>query len=108
MIDLSLDRAKYKRYGHAARHLQTCEYLARRMYDMVGNVWEWRASSVVAGLIKGGSYLCALNYCANFRPAAFQAQELDLGTSHIGFRTIAGDQPLGQNQASDAVVDPVE
>lgn len=25
------------------------------------------------GLIKGGSYLCALNYCANFRPAAFQA-----------------------------------
>jgi len=33
MIDLSLDRAKYKRYGHAARHLQTCRYLAKRIED---------------------------------------------------------------------------
>lgn len=33
MIDLSLDAAKYKRYGHAARHLQTCEHLARRFDD---------------------------------------------------------------------------
>lgn len=33
MIDFSLDRAKYKRYGHAARHLQTCEYLAKRIDD---------------------------------------------------------------------------
>ena len=33
MIDLSLDAAKYKRYGHAARHLQTCEHLARRIDD---------------------------------------------------------------------------
>jgi hypothetical protein len=33
MIDLSLDKAKYKRYGHAARHLQTCEYLAKRVDD---------------------------------------------------------------------------
>ncbi|MBB5713101.1 DUF6880 family protein [Sphingomonas xinjiangensis] len=31
MIDRSLDAAKYKRYGHAARHLQTCEHLARRI-----------------------------------------------------------------------------
>lgn len=57
--------------------------------DMVGNVWEWtRGQREGSGLIKGGSYLCAMNYCANFRPAAFQAQERDLGTSHIGFRTI--------------------
>jgi len=33
MIDVSLDRAKYKRYGHAARHLQTCGYLAKRIED---------------------------------------------------------------------------
>ena len=33
MIDFSLDRAKYKRYGHAARHLQTCSYLAKRIED---------------------------------------------------------------------------
>jgi len=33
MIDRSLDAAKYKRYGHAARHLQTCEHLAGRIDD---------------------------------------------------------------------------
>ncbi len=37
MIDLSLDAAKYKRYGHAARHLQTCEHLARRLEDFAGH-----------------------------------------------------------------------
>jgi len=37
MIDLSLDDAKYKRYGHAARHLQTCEHLARRIDDFAGH-----------------------------------------------------------------------
>ncbi|WCT80029.1 hypothetical protein PQ457_18390 (plasmid) [Novosphingobium humi] len=31
MIDFSLDRAKSKRYGHAARHFQTCLYLAKRI-----------------------------------------------------------------------------
>ncbi|OYW88959.1 MAG: hypothetical protein B7Z20_01305 [Sphingobium sp. 32-64-5] len=31
MIDFSLDRARSTRYRHAARHLQTCEYLARRI-----------------------------------------------------------------------------
>ncbi|MEO5868031.1 MAG: DUF6880 family protein [Sphingomonas sp.] len=31
MIDFSLDRARSSRYGHAARHLQTCEYLAKRI-----------------------------------------------------------------------------
>lgn len=56
--------------------------------DMVGNVWEWTAGEGGVGLIKGGSYLCAMNYCANFRPAGFQAQERDLGTSHIGFRLV--------------------
>lgn len=37
MINLSLDAAKYKRYGHAARHLQTCEHLARRVDDFAGH-----------------------------------------------------------------------
>jgi len=37
MIDLSLDAAKYKRYRHAARHLQTCEHLARRIDDFAGH-----------------------------------------------------------------------
>ena len=32
------------------------------------------------------TYLCSANYCARYRPAARQFQELDLGTNHIGFR----------------------
>ncbi|HEX8554689.1 MAG TPA: hypothetical protein VF695_08275 [Sphingomonas sp.] len=38
MIDLTLDAAKYKRYGHAARHLQTCEHLARRINDFAAHL----------------------------------------------------------------------
>ncbi len=33
MIDFSLDRARSSRYGHAARHLQSCAYLAKRIED---------------------------------------------------------------------------
>jgi hypothetical protein len=31
MIDYSLDKARSTRYGHAARHLQTCGYLAKQI-----------------------------------------------------------------------------
>jgi formylglycine-generating enzyme len=60
------------------------------LHDMIGNVWEWTRSvsddDNRSNVIKGGSYLCAANYCARYRPAARQFQELDLGTNHIGFR----------------------
>jgi sulfatase modifying factor 1 len=39
-------------------------------------------------VIKGGSHLCAQNYCQRYRPAARQAQQVDTGMSHIGFRCI--------------------
>ena len=39
-------------------------------------------------VIKGGSFLCADNYCQRYRPAARRPQMIDTGMSHIGFRTI--------------------
>jgi formylglycine-generating enzyme len=40
-------------------------------------------------VIKGGSHLCAPNYCLRYRPAARQSQTVDTSTSHLGFRCIS-------------------
>jgi formylglycine-generating enzyme required for sulfatase activity len=39
-------------------------------------------------VLKGGSYLCAPNYCRRYRPAARYAQMVDTAACHIGFRCI--------------------
>lgn len=39
-------------------------------------------------VLKGGSHLCAVNYCQRYRPAARHPQSIDGATSHIGFRCI--------------------
>ncbi len=39
-------------------------------------------------VIKGGSYLCAPNYCRRYRPAARHPQMIDTATCHIGFRCV--------------------
>ncbi|MCB2078870.1 MAG: formylglycine-generating enzyme family protein, partial [Novosphingobium sp.] len=39
-------------------------------------------------VIKGGSHLCAPNYCRRYRPAARHAEAIDTSTSHLGFRCI--------------------
>jgi sulfatase modifying factor 1 len=39
-------------------------------------------------VLKGGSHLCAPNYCLRYRPAARQPQMVDTGMSHLGFRCI--------------------
>jgi len=39
-------------------------------------------------VMKGGSYLCAPNYCRRYRPAARMAQGVDTSTCHLGFRCV--------------------
>lgn len=84
------------------------------LYDMVGNVWEvtqdyYRPGhdpaegnnprgpsenaaydpynqGVASRVMKGGSYLCAPNYCQRYRPTARQGRDPGLGASNVGFR----------------------
>jgi formylglycine-generating enzyme required for sulfatase activity len=79
------------------------------IYDMAGNVWEWtvteftarhteqpapcchgrsRRGTIPPKVVKGGSYLCAPNYCLRYRPAARQPQSVDTATCHVGFRCV--------------------
>jgi formylglycine-generating enzyme required for sulfatase activity len=46
-------------------------------------------TKIARKVCKGGSHLCADNYCQRYRPAARHPQSVDSPTSHIGFRCVA-------------------
>ena len=94
---------------------------ANGLYDMVGNVWEVTTDFFKPGhnpddkdnpkgpdennaydplnpgmpsrTVKGGSYLCAPNYCQRYRPASRQGRDPGLGTSNVGFRLVYDRAP---------------
>jgi formylglycine-generating enzyme required for sulfatase activity len=47
-------------------------------------------------VIKGGSHLCAPNYCRRYRPAARHAEAIDTSTNHVSFRCIKRERPSEQ------------
>ncbi len=44
-------------------------------------------------VIKGGSHLCAPEYCFRYRPAARQGEAVDTSTAHLGFRCVVRPAP---------------
>jgi formylglycine-generating enzyme required for sulfatase activity len=46
-------------------------------------------------VLKGGSHLCAPNYCRRYRPAARFPEPVDTSTCHVGFRCVVRPTPEG-------------
>ena len=49
-------------------------------------------SKIPRKVLKGGSHLCAPNYCRRYRPAARHPEPIDTSASHVGFRCIKREE----------------
>jgi formylglycine-generating enzyme required for sulfatase activity len=51
-------------------------------------------------VLKGGSHLCAPNYCRRYRPAARHPEPVDTSTSHVGFRCVSRAEAAAASQTT--------
>jgi formylglycine-generating enzyme required for sulfatase activity len=70
------------------RTADCCGNPKRESEQMRASVDPNAAVALPRRVLKGGSHLCAVNYCQRYRPAARWAQPIDTSTSHVGFRCI--------------------
>jgi formylglycine-generating enzyme required for sulfatase activity len=72
--------------GHVTAH--PCCTAARRSSEPEQSADPRDPARIPRRVMKGGSHLCAPNYCRRYRPAARMAQPIDTSTSHLSFRCI--------------------
>jgi formylglycine-generating enzyme required for sulfatase activity len=82
--------ADFYRSNHPATHACCAPPVNPRVDDAEGSYGdqEQGGAHVPRRVLKGGSHLCAENYCRRYRPAARQAQQVESAMSHIGFRCL--------------------
>jgi len=75
-------------WHHRVNGRHCCDPVHTRGNDEMGEDLGAARAHIPRKVIKGGSYLCAPNYCQRYRPSARSPQSIDTGACHVGFRCI--------------------